>query len=217
MCNWFSGILKKDGTVLYLKESTKHINIEEHYKLNKADAGKTYIPFEITPEKSKLLKVQTRQELTEKLHDIFTLSWDYQTTPQWAERNVQNCWKALEQNLEIALIFGTEQVSQVKDYYVFAIWGSAQIKSVYGSAQITYVYDSAQIKSVYGSAQIKYVSDSAQIESVYGSAQIKSVSDSAQILELKDTATAIKDGVIITAKDAKVKKTGKVCLKPNKA
>ncbi len=68
--------------------------------------------------------------------------------------------------------------------------GSAQIRSVYGSAQIGYVSGSAQIRSVYGSAQIGSVSDSAQIRSVsdsaqigyvYGSAQIRSVSGSAQI------------------------------------
>jgi hypothetical protein len=79
------------------------------------------------------------------------------------------------------IIAGTAKIGAVKNCYIPAIlgsanigdvYGSANIGDVYGSANIGDVYDSANIGSVRDSANIGYVCDSAKIGYVYGSAKI---------------------------------------------
>lgn len=49
MCNFFSGILKKDGTVLWSNDTDSHDTLIEKHKLNVNSDSRTWLRFEITP------------------------------------------------------------------------------------------------------------------------------------------------------------------------
>ena len=95
MCNFFSGILKKDGTILYSKTSDNHHAIMDDHKLKDEDDTKKWLRFEI------------RQEENDKKNkDLKT--WEIQidspTTPDWYLRNKskydEKMFEALKERLD---------------------------------------------------------------------------------------------------------------------
>jgi hypothetical protein len=214
MCEYFSGILKKDGTVLWLKDCSKgdpqshetiiHVHGLKDVKLVDRD----WVRFEITPKDASKLNTIKRSELT---HGMWKFRWDEQGTAPWladkSAKHIKKCWEALEESWKTQLLFTDEVIETLKDYdYIHAMYGSAQIGKMYGSAQIRYMYGSAQVGEMYGSAQvgemygsaqvgkmdgsaqIRYMYGSAQIRYMYGSAQIRYMDGSAQVGEMYGSA-----------------------------
>ena len=65
--------------------------------------------------------------------------------PMWAEKDavklIAEAWDAWDESRKTAVVLENETVAEVKDVYVVYCYG--KIKSVYGNAQIKYVYNFA--------------------------------------------------------------------------
>jgi len=86
MCNYFSGILKKNGEVLYLEETNQHVDIIKKHKLSEIDDTDKWLRFEIS-------------NITNDLKSMRKMDWrlkiDEQFEPEWYLRNKNTFDKAM--------------------------------------------------------------------------------------------------------------------------
>jgi len=109
MCKFFSGILKKDGKVLYQENSNSHDSIVKHFKLDEKDDTKKWLRFEIL-----------QKDGDNDNHDLRTwrIKIDEPTTPDWYLRNKsffdKKMRKALKENfVEPIMRFPIEQEAKL--------------------------------------------------------------------------------------------------------
>ena len=206
MCQFKSGIVLKNGTILSHLDFDSHEQIIEHYHLKDDGIKNDFVRVEIIPR---------GKTLTEAIEHLNLKTWklhvDQDNIPDWwkaTEKHAEKeMLKILKDNVKKRWILRNKSIEEIKDgqnWYVCGkvnhvsgsatinyVSGSATINSVSGSATINYVYGSATINSVYGSATINYVYDSATINSVSGSATINHVSGSATIKDVKDNSVIL--------------------------
>jgi hypothetical protein len=199
MCQYFSGILTKDGEVYWLKENPcdHEAIIQKHQLKDTKLQSRDWIRFEITPKNyEKLLKLKTRDQLT---RDLFQFQWDMQgELPSWLEKNcatyIANCWKAAEDSWKIHLLFGEETIQKMAgNDYIHLMWGNSQVNAMWGNSQVNMMRDNSQVNTMWDNSQVNTMWDNSQVNTMY------------------DFAVAIKSGIMYTSKTVEIVKAG--CVK----
>ena len=192
MCDYFSGILTENGEVLWLKENpVNHEAIITAHNLKDTELKeRKWVRFEIKPKStSALLQVKNRQELNQKLRELFVFQWDEERTlPTWIEKNctslMAKCWSAFEESVKIHLLLGEEFIQELKDKgYVHMMWGTSQVGEMRETSKVGVMRGTSQVGEMWGTSKVG---------------------------EINNFACAVKNFMLYVAKDVVVKKKGQV-------
>ena len=154
MCNFWSAIVKKNGTVLFDEMSDSHEDVIDKYKLKDETADPELLEF-------------ARIEITPPRGDVFapTKDWifkiDQSCTPVWfTDKNKKDCYKKLKTFASKAIIVGKEikEVSKgriwVKDCNVLTAKGNVLICEMWGTSQVRSMWGTSQVGEMWGTSQV---------------------------------------------------------------
>jgi len=204
VCNFLSVLVLRNGHVLHHPMLDSHSDLVNYFNLpDEAAYIERFAKAELTPSADTWL---TPDAWHWHIDEAMRPAWldDVEAQAEKATRAIaarmvltdgrpvpkliiDGCWivggSVIVRDVRGGRIVRVQDSAQIRD-----VWGNAQIHGVWNSAQIRDVMDSAQIHGVWNSAQIRDVMDSAQIHDVWGSAQIHDVGDNAQIRDVMGSA-----------------------------
>lgn len=167
MCEFFSCIVKKDGSVLWDKNVNSHEEIIEKFKLDANNhETKQYVRIEVTAKDGDVFN-----------HDIknWKIKIDESTTPTWYERQQttlyeNNIFKALKQCFKE--IFVIKQVGVTLSDGRFFVKDS-EITKLEKQAIIQVLKGSSIVKNMGDSSIVKYMRDSSIVKDMRGSSIVR--------------------------------------------
>ena len=175
MCKMKSAIILKDS--VFIPDYDSHSKMLEELQIEdtKNNAERLFVRAELYPKDGDVFspidqwKFNVDQDI---VPDWYVAGYDEErmraAVKDWAKSHIH-----IGEN-DITINCGSNHY--IKDCKNVAVYGSASISKVCGSASINNVYGSASISEVCGSASISNVYGSASISEVYGSAIISSPS-----------------------------------------
>ena len=179
MCNFFSVLIRRDGSLCWHWNIDSHSDLIAHFALR--DDSQFIQHF---------AKAELRPDLgSDACLDAGRWAWtlDEPTRPEWLTPEIEQRAEAAARRLAESFIIRTGTRRLIVDG-VWLIGGDAVVSDVRGGRIIT-VRDSASIRDVRDSASIRDVRDSASIHGVRDSASIHGVWDSASIHGVRDSAS----------------------------
>ena len=206
MCNFLSGIVLKNGDLLWNPYTDSHEDLVVINNL-RDKRGDEFARVEFSPpDLSQMDKP-----------DTYKLKLDQERTPDWwtaklAEKisdNMRGIVRRMIISGDATMLCGGAyiltsgaKISTIKHARLLVIMGSAQVDYISGSAQVTNISGSAkvgnisgsaQVTNIYGSAQVDYISGSAKVDYISGSAKVGNISDSAKVDYISGSAKIIND------------------------
>ena len=185
MCNFLSGIVLKNGDLLWNPYTDSHEDLVVINNL-RDKRGDEFARVEFSPpDLSQMDKP-----------DTYKLKLDQERTPDWwtaklAEKisdNMRGIVRRMIISGDATMLCGGAyiltsgaKISTIKHARLLVIMGSAQVDYISGSAQVTNISGSAKVGNISGSAKVDYISGSAQVTNIYGSAQVDYISGSAKV------------------------------------
>ena len=206
MCEFFSCILKKDGTVLWNNKKGElfiddsHEKIIEEYKLDaNKDETKTYIRVEITPKDDDIYNHKKGN---------WEIEIDEDTTPDWYTRNIPKYEKQLMGALTTCFkkcflinkknVTLTQGIYFIKDSEITRIYGNTVIRRLQGSSTVQEMWglstvqvmgDSSTVQEMRGSSTVQVMEDSSTVQVMWGSSTVQVMWDSSTVQEMRGSST----------------------------
>ena len=189
MCNFLSGIVLKNGDLLWNPYTDSHEDLVVINNL-RDKRGDEFARVEFSPpDLSQMDKP-----------DTYKLKLDQERTPDWwtaklAEKisdNMRGIVRRMIISGDATMLCGGAyiltsgaKISTIKHARLLVIMGSAKVDYISGSAQVTNIYGSAQVDYISGSAKVDYISGSAKVGNISDSAKVDYISGSAKIINDK--------------------------------
>jgi hypothetical protein len=227
MCNYFSGIIHKDGDVYWLKDykhgnPTQHENIIRAYNL-KDDTlqNRDWVRFEITPNNLAQLGKIKRAELS---RDMFNFRWDEQGTAPWLEKNparyIKKCWIAAEESWKTQLLFTDDIIKELKDHgYIHMMLGDSQILRMGDNSVVQQMWDNSVVQRMGDNSVVQEMGANSVVQEMWANSVVQEMGANSVVQEMGDnsvvqqingTALARKRDCVYTAANMRFANIGKV-------
>ncbi len=178
MCEFFSCLVMRDGSIRWHWNSDSHSELIEHFGLRDDKPFlQAFAKAELTPDWS-----------SDALLDAAQWTWrlDEPTRPDWLTNEIEAKAQSAARRVAASFILtagekrslldgtwilgGDARVIGIRGGRIIAMRGNAQVSEVWGNAQVSNVRGNAQVSDVGGNAQVSDVGGNAQVSDVWGNA-----------------------------------------------
>jgi len=197
MCNYFSCIINRKREVLWLKNSSSHEDIIEHFKLDDSKLeDRDFVRIEILPNNSQY-PTRDEKDWTLRVDEEYTLpNWFKKTRVQATAK----CWFAWKESVACQLVLGDEERTFKNRDHVYA-YGAAKVKA-FGNVSVR-AFDNVTVEAsgnvtveAFGNVSVR----------AFDNVTVRAYSSANKVQVLSSTATVIYQDKVYVRKDAKVQK-----------
>jgi hypothetical protein len=189
MCNFFSGVITKEGKVFWYENLDSHDQIIEKVGLKDltADPDKMrFARFEITP---------PHNDAWERDLSKWVFRIDESITPIWFESKYEkSCRKALAECIEKCLIID-DDLAEIENRNGLIIVNSkikvvkaCAVREMWESSEIGVMRESSKIGEMWESSKIGEMRESSKIGAMRGSSKIGEMRESSKIGEMRESS-----------------------------
>ena len=223
MCNFFSGIITREGVVYHnAAESDSHEDIISKFGLKDTDndtAQMDWARFEITPPNNDVFKPFSQ----------WSFRIDQRITPDWLNDGYKVfCFDALfEFSKEHFITDAVEEIFSGRYWMsdtarVGTMSGTARVVTMSGTARVDWMSDTARVGTMRDTARVDWMRDTARVVTMRDTASVGTMSGTARVeisddcdacvQEIEDRAIVVKGNKIVVALGSKFKisRSGKV-------